>query len=82
MRNVNSHLADHIMISISKLSHTPGVHRTEFDSHADSLVVGNNALTLHSTGETDNIVPFIDGLGTCPNVPIVTTAIAYEKYWY
>ena len=66
------------MQSISKLSHTSGAHRTEFDSHADSPVVGNNALILHSTGETVNVVPFTDGLGTCPNVPIVTAAIAYD----
>ena len=78
MRNVNSHFADHIMRSILKLSHTPGVHRTEFDSHADSQVVGNNALILHSTSETVNVVPFTDGLGTCPNVPIVTADIAYD----
>ena len=78
MRNVNSYFADHITISVSKLSHTPGVHHTEFDSHTDSLVVGNNYLILHSTGEIVNVVPFTDGVGTCPNVPIVTAALAYD----
>ena len=52
------------MRSISKLSHTPGVHRTEFDSHVDALEIGNNTLLLLSSGET--------------YVPIVTAAIAYD----
>ena len=67
------------MRTISKVSSEKSVDRTDLDSHADSPVVGQGALILHNTGETVNVIPFTDGLGTCKDVPIVTAAVAYDS---
>ena len=64
---------------ISTISSEATANRTELDSHADSPVVGKGALIPHHTGETVNVIPFTDGLGTCSNVPIVTSAVAYDS---
>ena len=79
MRQVNTHFAEHIMRSISTISSEVTVNRTGLDSHADSSVVGKGALILHHTGETVNVIPFTDGLGTCSDLPIVTAVIAYDS---
>ena len=67
------------MRSISTISSEAPASRTELDSHADSSVVGKGALIFHHTGETVNVIPFTDGLGTCSDVPIVTAAAAYDS---
>ena len=53
--------------------------RTELDSHADSPVVGRNAIVLEDTGKTANVTGFTKDLGKCMSVPIVTAAVAYDN---
>ena len=67
------------MRSISIISSEKTASRIEFDSHADSPVVGKGAIILHHIGETINVIPFIDDLGTCSDIPIVTAAVAYDS---
>ena len=74
-----TYFTEHIMSSISIISSEATASRTELDSHADSPVVEKGALILHHTGETVNVIPFTDGLGTCSDVPIVTAAVAYDS---
>ena len=52
--------------------------RTDLDSHADSPVIGRNALILHYTGQTVNVLPFASELGSCNDVPVVQAAVAYD----
>lgn len=53
-------------------------YRTDFDSHADSPVVGESAYIIHYTGDTVDVLPFSDELGQCSNVPIVQVVVAYD----
>ena len=52
--------------------------RSELDSHADSPVVGRNALILYDSGQTANVTGFTKDLGKCMAIPIVTAAVAYS----
>lgn len=52
--------------------------RTELDSHADSPVVGKNAIILYKTDMTVNVTPFSDDFGMMPEVPVVHAAVAYD----
>ena len=47
------------------------------DSHADSPVIGRNALILSDSGQKANVTGFTEDLGKCMSVPIVTAALAY-----
>jgi len=53
-------------------------NRTDFDSHADSPVVGESAYIIHYMGDTVDVLPLSDELGKCSNVPIVQAAVAYN----
>ena len=68
------------MRTICKLSSEPPVNRTDLDSRVDSPIVGQGVLILYHTGETTNVIPFTDGLGTCSDVLIVNTAVAYDSH--
>ena len=48
------------------------------DSHADSPVVGKNAITLYKTDMTVNITLFSNDFGMMPEVHVVHAAIAYD----
>ena len=52
--------------------------RAELDSHANMIVMGNCCFVFESTGKTCDVKPFMAGLGTARNIPIVDTAIAYD----
>ena len=52
--------------------------RTEFDSHANMVVLGKHAYVFERTGRTCNVSPFTSELGVAPNVPVVDGAIAYD----
>jgi len=52
--------------------------RTELDSHANMVVLGDNAFIFESTGRTCNVKPFDSNLGTSHDIPIVDGALAYE----
>ena len=59
--------------------HEPGIlSQTELDSHANMVVLGQNAYIFESTGRTCNVKPFDSTLGTATNIPIVDGAVAYE----
>ena len=51
---------------------------TELDSHADSAVVGKNALVLRHTNKSVTVSGFTKSLGNVKSVPIVDAAIMYE----
>ena len=50
---------------------------TDLDSHADSLVVGDNAIILFHTSKTVRVSGFTKELGDINKVPVVVTAVAY-----
>ena len=52
--------------------------RTELDSHADMVVLGQNCFAFEQSGKTCTVKPFTDSLGTVQHVPIVDAAIAYD----
>ena len=52
--------------------------RTELDSHASSIVVGDDVLITHDTGRTVNVGPFTEQLGKLRNVPIIDCLVAYD----
>ena len=55
-------------------SKSPQVHhgRIELDSHADTIVLGKNAIVLTFTGETCQVSPYNDIYKAITNVPVVT----------
>ncbi len=52
--------------------------RTELDSHANMVVVGNNCLVIEWSGRTANVNPFTSDYEALPEVPIVDAAVMYE----
>ena len=52
--------------------------KSELDSHANMIVLGNGCFVFESTGKTCNVEPFDPQLGTVQNIPIVDAAIAYD----
>ena len=52
--------------------------RLELDSHTNMVVVGRNSFIFAWTGKSCDVRPFMDGLGTASNVPIVDAAMAYD----
>jgi len=53
-------------------------NRTDFDSHADSPLVGESAYIIHYMGDIEDVLPLSDELGKCSNVPVVQAAVAYD----
>ena len=55
--------------------------RTELDTHASSIVIGDNVLVTHDSGKVANVGPFTDQLGKLKNIPIVDGVVAHDcKY--
>ena len=50
--------------------------RMELDSHADTIVLGNNAIIMHYTTRECDVAPYADTYEPIRNVPIVTGATA------
>ena len=50
---------------------------TDLDSHADSPVVGDNAIILFHTNKTVRVSGFTKALGDISKVPVVVAAVAY-----
>ena len=48
--------------------------RIEFDSHADTVVLGSNAVVLHFTGNECEVSPYSDEYEAINNVPVVRGA--------
>jgi hypothetical protein len=52
--------------------------RTELDSHADTCVVGRNALVTHDFDRPVNVTGYDSSLGTVNNCKTVSAAIGYD----
>ena len=52
--------------------------RTELDSHANMVVVGQHAFIINNTGKTAEVSPFTSSYDSLKNVPIVDAIIAYD----
>ena len=50
--------------------------RMELDSHADTIVLGNNAIILQYTSRACDFLPYADSYEPIRNAPIVTGATA------
>ena len=50
--------------------------RMELDSHADTIVLGSNAIIMHHTNRECDVSPYADSYEPIRNVPIVTGATA------
>ena len=48
----------------------------EMDSHADTIVLGSNAIILHYTSRVCDVSPYSNSYEPIKNVPIVTGATA------
>ena len=66
------------MLNISASSTSYSIYITELDSHADSPVVGKNAIILYQTEMTVNVTPFSDDFGMMPEVRVFYAAVAYD----
>jgi Reverse transcriptase (RNA-dependent DNA polymerase) len=55
---------------------TPTYGRMELDSHADTIVLGSNAIILRYTSRECDVAPYSDSYEPIRNVPIVTGATA------
>ena len=51
---------------------------TQLDSHANMVVVGENATIIAPTGKTADVRPFSEDLSRMESVPIVDAAMAYD----
>ena len=52
--------------------------RSELDSHADTCVVGKEALIVHDFDRTVNVSGFDESLGTVKGLKTVSAAVAYD----
>ena len=52
--------------------------RNELDSHADTVVAGDNCVVLEPTGRTVSVSPFSDEYDSIDDIPIATVATAYD----
>ena len=52
--------------------------RVELDSHADTCAFGACCLVLKDTGKVISVEGFNGKLGSIPDVPICTVAVAYD----
>jgi hypothetical protein len=50
----------------------------ELDSHADTIVGGNNCVVLDTTGRTVSVSPFSDEYDAIQDIPIAAIATAYD----
>ena len=53
------------------------VSQSELDSHASSIVVGDDILSTHDSGKSANVEPFSKQLGKS-NIPIVDCVVAHD----
>ena len=56
----------------------PGAAATELYSHADTSVVGKNALIMHPYGRTFTVTGYDPSLGQVKNLDIVSAQVAYD----
>ena len=65
-------------LASSQQNYTPTESATELDSHADSPVLGQNAIIIETTSKTVLVSGFTSDLGKPLRVPVVTAAVAYD----
>jgi len=53
-------------------------HPTDMDSHADTCVVGKNALIVHKLDRQVNVTGFDPSQGKVKNLDLVSAALAYD----
>ena len=53
-------------------------HPTDMDSHADTCVVGKNALIVHKLDKQVNVTGFDPSQGKVKNLDLVSAALAYD----
>ena len=54
------------------------ISTTQLDSHANMVVVGNNATIFSNSGKSADVRPFSSECSKMESVPIVDAAIAYD----
>ena len=65
--------------SIEAISHnTERSGRNEMDSHADTIVAGNNCVVLELSGRNVSVAPFSEEYASIDDIPIATVATAYD----
>lgn len=74
---ISDRFASHIAHHIAMMQTGDVESRTELDSHADSAVVGRNALILGGPQKTVSVSGFTKSLGIRKKVPIVNAAVLY-----
>ena len=77
---ISSAFAQHIksVLNVSASSTSASTSRTELDPHANSPLVGKNAIILYKTEMTVNVTPFSCDFGMMPEVPVVHAVVAYD----
>ena len=74
----NEHIYKICSSSIDTSNDTIEVSRTELDSHANMVVVGQHAFIINNTGKTAEVSPFTSSYDALKNVPIVDAIIAFD----
>ena len=77
---ISSAFARHIkaVLNISVQSTSASTSRTELYYHADSPVVGKNAMISYKIKMTVNVTPFSDDFSIMPEVTVFHGAVAYD----
>ena len=77
---ISSAFSQHIktVLNISSSSTFASSSRTELDSHANSPVVGKNAIILYKTEMKVNVTPFSDYFGIMTELSVVHAEVAYD----
>ena len=69
------------MASVSDGERMDRIAQSELDTHASSIVVGDDVLITHDSGKSANVGPFSDQLGKIKDVPIVDCIIAHDCHY-
>lgn len=74
----SQHGIRHVKSIMQLRSNPQKLGRMELDSHADTIVGGNNCILLETTGRTVSVSPFSEEYDAIKDIPIATIATAYE----
>lgn len=82
-RVLSAHISSIRRACAHKISHTrrdgTTYNRMELDSHADTVVLGNNCIIIAYTGQECDVSPYTESYNAIEGVPIVTGATAWTS---
>ena len=86
MRDVtpNQHTIEAVIVALKaqysavNVNYKTNDSKSELDSHANMIVLGEDCFIFESTGKTCNVEPFSTELGIAQDIAVVDAALTYD----